>query len=174
MNPKLLILPQILAVISLGIACGMYFGFSVQMLPALQQVDASTYALIQQKLDISLSNSGFSLVFFAATIFPFISAGLAAWKSQRRTALYWLLVSLLHFIGVYWVTVITNMPLHQEMLEWNAATPPADWQSLRDSWASSNTIRTIAEMICFVAALGLLLMREQLAAPPKYVMRKLH
>ena len=87
MNPKLLILPQILAVISLGIACGMYFGFSVQMLPALQQVDASTYALIQQKLDVSLSNSGFSLVFFAATIFPFISAGLAAWKSQRRTAL---------------------------------------------------------------------------------------
>ncbi len=163
MNPKLLILPQALAVIALGLSAGWYLGLSNEVVPALNQLDAATYIQVQQKLDQSTQNWGYTALFFAATLMPFIAAGLAAFKSQRRTALFWLLVALLHFLGVYWVSIVTNLPIQQDMMQWSATAPPADWQSLRATWATGNSIRTIAEIICFISALILIIRRDTIA-----------
>ncbi|MBJ6610850.1 MAG: DUF1772 domain-containing protein [Candidatus Thiothrix moscowensis] len=172
MTPKFLIIPQIAAVIMTGLLSGVFLGNTLDLAPAMQQLDASTYIQLQQKLNQTISNYGFALLFFGAVIFLFLSAAMAAWQSCRRMAMYWLFVALLHFVGVYWVSVITIIPLHQEMLAWNPSVPPSDWQSLRDSWVSSNGVRTLAELVCFLASLTLVVMWEKIAAPSKYVMRK--
>lgn len=160
--------PQFLAVIFLGLMCGFCSAYVLDVGPALQQLDASTYTQIQQKLDQTIHNTSFALLFFAATLFPFLSAALAAMQRQRHLALYWLLVALLHFLGVYWVTVVTTIPLHQDMLTWTVNAPPADWIASASSWQTSNTVRTVVELICFVAALGLVMKREALMAMPVY------
>jgi uncharacterized membrane protein len=172
MNAKFLIVPQLLATLLLGILCGVFAAFTLDVVPALQQVDAVTYANMQQHLNQTPRNLGFAVLFFGATLFPFVSAGMAAWKSQRRVALYWLIIALVHFIGVYWVSIVINIPLHQEMLGWNLAAPPADWQSSRESWANGNLIRTLTEGVCFMGALTLVVLRGWLAAQPVYVMRR--
>ena len=163
MNPKLLILPQALAVVALGLSAGWFLGLSNDLVPALAQLDASSYTQIQQKLDQSTQNVGFTALFFAATLLPFLSAALAAFNSQRRTALFWLLVALLHFLGVYWVSIVTNLPIQQDIMAWSVTAPPADWQSLRNTWQTGNQIRTVAEIICFISALILIIRRESLA-----------
>lgn len=172
MNPKRLIIPQLGAVILTGLLCGVFLAYALDVAPALQQQDAATYIQMQQQLNQSISNRGFALLFFGATLFPFLSAAMAAWQSRRRMAMYWLMVALVHFVGVYWVSIVTNIPLHQEMLAWNPAAPPADWQTLRDSWASSNWVRTLVELACFLASLTLVVLWEKVAAPPRYVMRQ--
>ena len=174
MNAKLLLIPQILALCFLGLLCDVFLAFALDVSPALQQLDATAYTQVQQHLNQTVSNTGFAVLFFGATLFPFLSAGLSAWQSRRRLAMYWLGVALIHFIGVYWVSVVTNIPLHQEMLEWNLAAIPSDWQTSRDTWANSNFFRTLAELACFIGALTLVVLREQIAAQPVYVMRKLH
>lgn len=172
MNPKILLIPQLLATLLLGILCGVFTAFTLDVAPALQQVDATTYTNMQQHLNQTPRNLGFALLFFGATLFPFVSAGMAAWKSQRRVALYWLIVALVHFIGVYWVSIVINIPLHQEILGWNPAALPSDWQSTRDGWANGNLIRTLTEGACFIGALTLVVLRSWLAAQPVYVMRR--
>jgi uncharacterized membrane protein len=174
MNSKLLLIPQLGAVVLLGLLCGNFMAFTLDISPALQRLDATAYIQFQQQLNQTVSNKGFAVLFFGATLFPFLSAGFAAWQSHRPLAMYWLVVALLHFIGVYWVTVVTNIPLHQEMLAWNPLAPPADWQSTRDSWANSNLIRTCVELACFSGALMLVALRGKIAAQPVYVMRRQH
>ena len=49
------------------------------------------------------------------------------------------------------------------MMQWSATAPPADWQSLRATWATGNSIRTIAEIICFISALILIIRRDTIA-----------
>ena len=174
MNAKFLIVPQLLATLLLGILCGVFAAFTLDVTPALQQVDATTYTHVQQHLNQTPRNLGFAVLFFGATLFPFVSAGMAAWQSQRPVALYWLIIALVHFIGVYWVSIVINIPLHQETLGWNPAAPPTDWQSSRESWANGNLIRTLTEGVCFVGALTLVVLRGWLAAQPVYVMRRQH
>ncbi|WML89850.1 hypothetical protein RCF98_12815 [Thiothrix lacustris] len=174
MNAKFLIVPQLLATLLLGILCGVFAAFTLDVTPALQQVDATTYTHVQQHLNQTPRNLGFAVLFFGATLFPFVSAGMAAWQSQRRVALYWLIIALVHFIGVYWVSIVINIPLHQETMGWNPAAPPTDWQSSRESWANGNLIRTLTEGVCFVGALTLVVLRGWLAAQPVYVMRRQH
>ncbi|OQX15878.1 MAG: hypothetical protein BWK73_05710 [Thiothrix lacustris] len=174
MNEKFLIVPQLLATLLLGILCGVFAAFTLDIAPAFEQVDAVTYINMQQHLNQTPRNLGFAALFFGATLFPFVSAGMAAWKSQRRVALYWLIIALVHFIGVYWVSIVINIPLHQEMLGWNPAAPPADWQGAREGWANGNLIRTLTEGVCFVGALTLVVLRGWLAAQPVYVMRRQH
>ena len=174
MNTKLNLIPQLLAVILLGVLCGVFMAFSVDISPAMQKLDAASYIQLQQNLNQTIKNTGFAVLFFGATLFPFLSAGIAAWQSRRRLAMYWLIVALIHFIGVYWVSVVTNIPLHQEILAWNASAPPSDWQTTRDSWANSNNFRTLTELACFIGTLMLVVLREKIAAQPVYVMRKQH
>ena len=174
MKPNYLIVPQLGAVIFLGLLSGFFAAFSLDVTPALQQLDATTYAQAQQHLNQTISNRGFAVLFFGATLLPFLSAAMAAWQSRRRMALYWLIVAIIHFIGVYWISVVMSIPLHQEMLTWNAAMPPSDWQTTRDSWANSNVFRTIAESVCFISALGLVMVHDKIAVQPAYRMRQLH
>ena len=171
---NVLLIPQTLAVCFLGLLAGVFAAFTLDVSPALQQLDATQYTQIQQHLNQTISNRGFAVLFFGATLFPFLSAAMAAWQSRRRMALYWLIIALIHFIGVYWVSVVTNIPLHQEMLGWNPTAPPSDWQTTRDSWANSNVFRTLAEFVCFIGALGLIIVRDKIAAQPAYRMRQLH
>lgn len=168
---KYTVVPQFLAVLFLGLLGGFLSAYVLDIGPALQQLDASTYTQIQQKLDQTIHNTHFAVLFFGATLFPFLSAALAAMQGQRRVALYWLIVSLLHFLGVYWVTVVTTIPTHQEMLAWVASAPPADWVSADSRWQTSNAVRAVTELICFVAALHLLMKREQLIVQPSYTPR---
>jgi uncharacterized membrane protein len=172
MKAKLLFIFQLGAVVLTGLLCGVFLAFALDVSPALQRLDAATYIQTQQQFNQTVSNLGFALLFFGAMLFPFLTAGMAAWQSRRRMAMYWLLVALLHFVGVYWVSIATNIPLHQDILAWNPAAPPADWQTLRDTWTTGNWVRTIAEAVCFIGALTLLVLREQLAAQPRYVMRQ--
>lgn len=173
MLPKFLLIPQLAAVMLTGLLCGFFLAYALDVAPALQRLDAASYIQVQQQLNQTISNPGFAVLFFGATLFPFLSAALAAWQSRRRMAMYWLLVALLHFIGVYWVSVVSSIPLHQEMLVWDPKAPHPDWQTLRDGWVDSNWIRTLVELVCFLASLALVIMREQLAASPRYMMRKL-
>lgn len=52
------------------------------------------------------------------------------------------------------VTLVVHFPINDAIVTWEPATPPADWQHLRDRWLVAHAVRTAS----VVAALGLLTM----------------
>ena len=48
------------------------------------------------------------------------------------------------------VTIIVHFPINAEILTWSPASPPADWQQVRDRWTAAHTARTLLSLAGFV------------------------
>ncbi|MDQ4038015.1 MAG: DUF1772 domain-containing protein [Actinomycetota bacterium] len=72
----------------------------------------------------------------------------ASWRSAgtRRlvvAALAFLVVGLL-------VTVVVHFPINDQIMSWQPAAPPADWQDVRAEWLTAHAVRTVSAMAGFV------------------------
>ncbi|WP_158529633.1 DUF1772 domain-containing protein [Parvibium lacunae] len=155
MNARWHTLVQLLTLLLLGLMAGFFFAFAFDVVPATLQLDAEHYVLTQQAINRVVRNVVFGMVYFGSAVFPFI----LSWSYyQRKTLLYakaWLIVALIYFVMVFVLTRWVNVPINQEMADWNPNLPPENWQVLRDRWNMSNYIRTAAATMCFIAGLFL-------------------
>lgn len=143
---------QVIAVTLLGLMAGFFFAFAVDVAPALAQLDASSYIVTMQWINRVVRNALFGSVYFGSALLPFVAAGLV-WASGRRgLAAVWLLLALVYFGAVFWLTRSVNVPINNELALWNAASPPPQWQQAREAWNHANDIRAAASAACFVAA----------------------
>ena len=153
MRIHVFLLCQGLSLLLLGLMAGFFFAFAVDVVPAMAQLDAAGYVTAQQWINRVVRNASFGLTYFGSAAFPFFTALAAAWAGKRRTAVGWLLVALVYFCAVFWVTRSVNVPINNELATWNASTPPGHWQQARDAWNESNLIRTWAAVACFASGL---------------------
>lgn len=79
-----------------------------------------------------------------------LAALAASWRNTHSRRLI-LAASGCLLIGLI-VTVVVHFPINNKIATWQPATPPADWQSLRDQWLAAHAIR--GSLV--VAALALL------------------
>lgn len=74
---------------------------------------------------------------------------------RRKTAgaLYLASAGLLLFIATLLITLLANVPINEQLMQWTLATLPSNWEEIRDRWQFYHTIRTFASL----AALGCVL-----------------
>lgn len=143
------------ATVLLGLMAGFFFAFAHDVAPAMTHLGASQYVATQQWINVAVRNAAFGPVYFGSAVLVFAPALLAAVARRQGRALAWGLVAVLYFVGVFWLTRSVNIPINQEMAQWNAATPPPDWAALRDRWNAANAWRAAASLACFAAAVVL-------------------
>lgn len=146
---------EILAVCWLGTMAGFFFAFAIDVVPAMAQLDGSSYIATQQAINRVVRNAVFGAAYFGSAVLPFAAAGLALWAKQRRRGLLWLVIAAVYFGAVFWVTRSINVPINNELASWQASAPPAHWQQARDTWNEANGVRALASMLCFCAAVVL-------------------
>lgn len=144
---------EVVAVLLLGLMAGFFFAFAADVAPAMTHLDANGYITTQQWINRVVRNALFGGVFFGSVLLPFVAAGVLAWAGRRRSAWVWAVIGAAYFTAVFWVTRSVNVPINDALAQWNAAAPPATWQQARDTWNESNLVRTVASVVCFVAAL---------------------
>lgn len=159
MEDKALAALEALAALLLGVMSGFFFAFAIDVAPAMARLDATMYVTTQQWINQVVRNAWFGAAYFGATALPFMAAALAAAKGRRRRAAAWLLISVVYFGAVFWVTRSVNVPINNELATWNPASPPATWTQARDAWNENNLVRTIASFACFAASLAMLVIR---------------
>ena len=147
---------QCLAAGLLGLMAGFFFAFAIDVVPAMAQLDATTYVVTQQWINRVVRNAAFGSVYFGSAALPFVAAAVVWSAGGRKSAVAWLLVALAYFGAVFWITRTVNVPINNELAGWNAASPPATWQQARDAWNEANLVRSVAAIVCFACALVLL------------------
>jgi uncharacterized membrane protein len=147
---------QVLALVLLGLMAGFFFAFAIDVAPAMARLDAAGYIVTQQHINSVVRNAVFGFTYFGSAVLPFLAALAAVWVGRRRIAVGWLLVAVVYFGAVFWVTRTVNVPINNELATWSATAPPTNWQNARDTWNQSNVIRTMASVLCFVGGLTLL------------------
>jgi len=97
-----------------GLSAGLFFAWSVSVIPGTQKVDASTYLTTMQSINREILNPSFFVVFFGSLLIM-LTAILLMWDLSSG-ALWYLAGALLSYaIGTVFVTGLGNVPLNNEL-----------------------------------------------------------
>ena len=141
---------------------GIFAGFLVTALIVeltLRRYDASVYTQVRH---IELAHLD---ELASATLLPtLIATGVLVIVAIRtRGNSFWLtLTALILLIAVLVTTLIFNLPINSDQVDWNVQSPPANWASVRDRWQIAHAVRTGAAVLAFG-----FLSAASLVRPPK-------
>lgn len=145
------------AVVLVGLSAGLFYGWSVSVIPGTQRVADSTYLETMQNVNRAILNPAFFLVFFGSAVLLFISSFMQ--YSVNKT-IFWLLLgsAVLYLVGMVGVTGLGNVPLNNQLdalkLSQLSASEMADFRNIYENkWNRLNHIRTAFAIVSFIISL---------------------
>lgn len=125
--------------VSAGLLAGLYFAFAIAVMPALHGLPDDTFVDTMKRINVSIVNPVFLLIFFAAPVLAVTTAILVR-SPATYTAAGLGAVTLL-------ITVVVNVPLNDKLA---AGGSRADFESL---WVLFNALRTLTGIASFTLLL---------------------
>lgn len=125
--------------ISAGLLAGLYFAFAVAIMPALHGLQDAAFVDTMKRINVSIVNPLFLLVFVAAPVLAVVAAVLI------RSPLIYLAAAL--GVITLLLTVVVNVPLNNKLA---AGASRADFETL---WVLFNTLRTLTGLGSFALLL---------------------
>jgi uncharacterized membrane protein len=151
---------RVLAVLVLGIMAGFFWTYSVNVAPALLQVNGETYAQVQSLLNVNVRHWMFFACFFGGGALTALAllVNYQHWQSPA----FWLLAlaGLIYIVGIIVFTKVVNLPLNYYTESWNPTALPSDWEQVRTSWNTANAWRVLSSGVAFVLGLIALTIRK--------------
>ena len=143
----------LLAVITTGIATGVFQLYAHTVMPGLGKTDDRTFVGGFQALDRAIVNPLFMFCFLGAFVFTGLATVLS-FKSDSRRLLPWLIVALVLYLVVLVVTFAVNVPLNDALKAAGDPDSITDLAGVRERfnetlWVRWNLVRTIASTATF-------------------------
>lgn len=149
------------ATVTMGLAAGLIYTFSIAVMPGLGRTDDRTFVTAMQRINESILNGWFALAFGGALVLTAVAAGLHL-GGDGRSALPWIVAGLVLYVVVLVVTFAVNVPLNDELVAAGdpAGLATADLSAVRErfeaSWIRWNIVRAVAStaaLACLALAL---------------------
>lgn len=139
-------IPALVAVLFLGLSAGLFFAFTVAVMPGLRRTDDAAFVATMTAINRAILNFPFGLVFVGALIAPVVAAVLAFITGAASP---WLLIAaaVVYLLGVVVVTGGVNVPLNE------ALDREGDRAAFEPRWVRFNTVRTLSAIAAFALAL---------------------
>ena len=139
-------IPAIVAALLLGLSAGLFFAFSVAVMPGLRRTDDAAFVATMTAINRAILNFPFGLVFVGALIAPVVAAILAFITGASSP---WLLIAAaaVYLVGVLFVTGGVNVPLNE------ALDRDGKRRAFEGRWVRFNNIRTVSGTVAFALAL---------------------
>ncbi len=145
------------AVVLTGLSAGLFYGWSVSVIPGTQRVADSVYLETMQNVNRAILNPAFFLVFFGSVVLLFTSS--ITHYGANKTV-FWLLLgsAVIYLGGMVGVTGLGNVPLNNQLDALNltqmSSGELADFRSIyEDKWNRLNHIRTGFAIVSFIISL---------------------
>jgi uncharacterized membrane protein len=148
-----------LSLLALALMAGLFFAFSVSVMPALGAAGADVGVRGMVAINRMIMTPWFAFGFFGALVLPLLAA-LSGWIGGSPSAATWALAAgVIYGAGVFAVTVAVNVPLNQALAAAFDAAPDAFqrmWAAYYGPWLAWNHLRTVASVLAMgCAAVGL-------------------
>jgi uncharacterized membrane protein len=146
---------HLVAVVLLGLLAGLFFAFSVAVMPGLGDAGDRTLVEAMQEINRAIENPAFFLVFFATPIVLGFAIHRARRSGDREVARL-LIAALVLYALVLVCTFAVNIPLNEDLKD---AGDPASIKDLAkvksdfyDGWVVANIFRTLASTAALACA----------------------
>jgi uncharacterized membrane protein len=145
---KLVAIVRVLAVTSVGLLAGIFFGYRMGVQYSLPVLGASAFVQLQQVIHVHYLRF---MPFLDATALLTSVLWLFAVRAQWRTAEFWLVaVSAASILVIGVATATISIPLNNTLMTWSVSSPPA---TLRDIWAPWDRVNTLRSVLATAALL---------------------
>ena len=144
--------------IGCGLMAGLFFVFSVAVMPGFGRIAAPHGLSAMQAINIAIINPIFLLVFLGTAVTSAVIV-IASVINRSEGTVYFVAGGLLYLIGVILVTSVVNVPMNNAMasLDVTAAQSVPRWQDYLRRWTAWNHVRTIASILATISVmLGLI------------------
>jgi len=142
------------SVLLTGLSAGLFFAWSVSVIPGTQKVIDATYLETMQSINRAILNPTFFLVFFGALIFLSISS---IYEFHTNKVTFWLFLasSIFYLVGTVGVTALGNVPLNDQLdvlklVEMNSDKMAEFRQYYESNWNRLHLIRTGFAIVSFI------------------------
>lgn len=141
-------LTMLASLVLVGLVAGILLGTQLGQVRVQRRLDARDFTLMKHEFELALGRVMPVLVIAAgaSTVPPVV---LSASTGPVRFAAA--LAGLLLWAGVIVVTLVFNAPVNARAARWDPASPPPDWEELRDRWHLGQAIRTPLAVGAFTA-----------------------
>jgi uncharacterized membrane protein len=134
-----------------GLFAGLLYAFVQGVVPMLNALNSTEYAKVEKLLIVSLDAfpTGVIVIATISMLLPLYT--LIKLRKHRYTK-FWKLTFwgwLLFCFGVSVFTIVFNVPINEYVKTWSLSSPPADWETARQSWHTLNNIRTPINLVSF-------------------------
>ncbi|WP_405435150.1 DUF1772 domain-containing protein [Streptomyces avidinii] len=145
----------IAATVTMGLVSGLFYGFSVSVMPGLKRTDDRTVIEVMQHINKAILNGWFVLGYIGAFLFTALALALHI-PSDGRDVLPALIAALVCYILSMGLTNKVNIPLNNALEKAGPVArigdPAAVRRAFEGPWARANVWRTL---LC-TAAVGFL------------------
>lgn len=144
------------AVILSGLSAGLFYAWSVSVIPGTMKVPDLTYLETMQSINRAILNPAFFLIFFGSLVF-LIMASILEYQTSKLVFGLMLGAAGTYFLGTFGVTAMGNVPLNNELdvlkLAQMSVEQMAGFREYYESrWNRLHRIRTIFAVISFLTA----------------------
>jgi len=142
------------SVILTGLSAGLFYAWSVSVIPGTQNVMDTVYLETMQSINRAILNPAFYLIFFGSLLFL---SGASIYEFHSSKLTFWLLLSasIFYLIGTVGITALGNVPLNDQLNVLDLATMNADKMTefrnfYEINWNRLHLIRTVFAMFSFL------------------------
>jgi uncharacterized membrane protein len=142
-----------------GLMAGLFFAFSVSVMPALRRLSPSSGLATMQAINRAILNPVFMLVFIGTTLVAAALAVSTLWTWDEGGAALRLAGGLCYLIGAFGITAAYHVPRNNaiDTLDPTSETSAAKWSTYLAEWVPWNHVRaaaSTASLILLVVAAG--------------------
>ena len=155
-NIKSLIL--IISILTTGLSAGLFYAFSVSVIPGLANVSHRTYLEAMQSINRAILNWAFFAT-FAGSIFLLMASAYMQFRIGVNLT-FWLMFAacIFYVIGTIGVTAIGNVPMNEGLAALDLTAIGEDELkitrlSYEGKWNQLHSIRTVFSLLAFLAIL---------------------
>ncbi|TDC79981.1 DUF1772 domain-containing protein [Streptomyces hainanensis] len=142
----------VLTLVAAGAMAGLFFGFSVAVMPGLDSLDPEAAAEAMRRVNGRILNPVFLTAFTAVPFTAGAAGGLLLALGHRAAGWAFLLAAVVYLLGTFLPTAAVNVPLN------DALAAGGDWASFHPRWTTWNTVRAaFATLTLLLSAGGLCL-----------------
>ena len=142
------------AVVLTGLSAGLFYAWSISVIPGTQKVVDSTYLETMQSINRAILNPAFYVVFFGSIIF--LSIG-SIYEFNTHKTIFWLMLSssIFYLMGTVGVTAMGNVPLNNQLEVLNlgemASSKISAFRAFYETnWNRLHLIRTVFAVASFL------------------------
>jgi uncharacterized membrane protein len=138
---------QLFSLILVGVVAGSFVGTQLGQVRVQNTLGARDFTLVKHSFEVAVGGVMPVLVIGSGVSIALV-VGLAA-THRRDPVLILSGLALLLWIAVIVVTLRYNVPVNDLAAAWDPASPPDDWEALRDQWHLGHTVRTPLAVVSF-------------------------